>query len=405
MLCFLTKVWAQAENEALSLLTAFFNISHLYTHTHLSVRLKWVYLPCGLLPPPPPYSPSFVSFYFKSFVWFSRNEKIYKVVKKGNVTISHSFRMELYDKFYSRAIINLCMELSVFYMCSNFWRAFGPRTRTGIGPTQKTTNWMFQSKAVILKSPSVCHYWAAQPQYSTPSPLKFSKHLGSPETASQKQMWSWSGAWIQALSPLSMWNQKGLGTEQLFWHCGGVCSCPNYLQLPHVPPGGTMLSELPTLPPLHCMRCSNSGCVRGGMKAAVSAQRTQWAPGCSRGCVRSPLTPANQRNLAHGLFLTQNAWVCLGRSLQKSCHDPGSRFSTAARSATYSLLQSTAAHLQEVTPGSRGNIQESGRSFRSLGSRHPRSQPKHQDYPGFFNSCCSVNFSTRLGAQHCGLTF
>lgn len=38
--------------------------------------------------------------------------------------------------------------------------------------------------------------------------------------------------------------------------------------------------------------------------------------------------------------------------------------------------------------------------------RHPHSQPTHQckDYPGFFNSCCSVNFSTRLGAQHCGLT-
>lgn len=34
VLCSLTKFWAQAENEALSLLTAFLNISYLYTHTH-----------------------------------------------------------------------------------------------------------------------------------------------------------------------------------------------------------------------------------------------------------------------------------------------------------------------------------------------------------------------------------
>lgn len=61
--------------------------------------------------------------------------------------------MELYEEFYRRAIINLGMELSVFYVYSNFGCSFGPRTKTGTGPTQKMTNWMFQSKAEILKSP------------------------------------------------------------------------------------------------------------------------------------------------------------------------------------------------------------------------------------------------------------
>lgn len=153
--------------------------------------------------------------------------------------------MELYEEFYRRPIINLRMELSVFYVCSNFGHSFRPRIRTGTGPTQKATNWIFLSKVAILKAPLVCHcrmQKATRLQCSTPSPLKFPKNLESSETASKKQMWSWSGAQIQALSPPSMWNQEGFGTEQLFWACDKICSWPSYLQLSQVPLGHPPLS-------------------------------------------------------------------------------------------------------------------------------------------------------------------
>lgn len=248
----------------------------------------------------------------------------------------------------------------------------GPGPELELAQPKKTTNWMFQSKVVTLKSPLVCHYWAAQPQNYTPSPLKFPKYLDSSETASQKQMRSWSGAWIQALSPPSMWDQKGFGTEQLFWHCGRVCSCPNYLQIPHVSPGGTMLSELPTLPQERGSNCPPS--TASAVQILVvweGVWRQQFQPKGLSGLqdaaedVPGALWHQQTREIWRMAYFSFRM-PGLGRSLQKSCHDPCSRFSTAARSATYSLLQSTAAHLQEVTPCSRENIQESGRSFSPL---------------------------------------
>lgn len=296
--------------------------------------------------------------------------------------------MELYEEFYRRAIINLSMELSVFYVCSNFGHSFGPRTRTGTGPTQKATNWIFLSKAAILKSLLVCHCWiqrAAHLQCSTSSPLKFPKYLDSSETASKKQMWSWCGAWIQALSPPTMWNQEGFGIEQLFWPYDRICSCPSYLLLSQVPLGGTTLSELPTLPQ---ERGRNSPPPLLSDQILVvweGVWRQQFQPTGLSGI--QDAAEAVPGALWHQQ--TRETWYMsyfsfrmpgLGCSLQKSCHDPCSRFSTAATLTTsFKAQQPRRSH-----PGTGGNIQESERSFSPLGLRHSNSQPKHQckDYPG-----------------------
>lgn len=251
----------------------------------------------------------------KALFDFPGMKKYTKLWNKGNVTVSHSFRMELYDKFYSGAIINLSMELSVFYVCSNFGCSFGPRTRTGTGPTQKTINWMFQSKVVTLKSPLVCHYSSPASELHTFSfevPQVFRQQWNCFSKTDAKLVWCLNS------SPFSTVHVR----PKRFWHRTTFLALWQGLFLPQLPPNTSCVpwgyhalrashsapGEGQQLPPLHCKCCSNSGCVRRGMKAAVSAQRTQWAPGCSRGCARSPLTPANRRNLARGLFLIQNAW-------------------------------------------------------------------------------------------------
>lgn len=115
-----------------------------------------------------------------------------------------------------------------------------------------------------------------------------------------------------------------------------------------------MPSELPTLPqersrnspPPLLSVSSNSACVKRGMMAAVSAQRTQWAPGCSRGWARSPLTPANWRNLARLISHSEClVWVV-------PCRNPA--MTLVPGSPLQPLTTSFVAHLQEVTARHKG---------------------------------------------------
>lgn len=174
-------------------------------------------------------------------------------------------------------------------------------------------------------------------------------------------MWSWSGARIQALSPPSMWNQEGFGTEQLFWPCDRVCAWSSYLQLFQVPLGGTVLSELPTLPkergrnsppPLHVLSVQILVVWEGVWRQQFQPKGPSGLQDVSED-VPGALWHQQTGETWHMAYFSFGM-PGPGCSLQKSCHDPSSRFSAAARSATENLLQPMAAHLQEVTPRHQG---------------------------------------------------
>lgn len=178
---------------------------------------------------------------------------------------------------------------------------------------------------------------------------------------------------------------------------GFVPGPATYLQVFQVTLGGTMLSELPSLPQ---ERGRNSHLPQHVLSVQVLVV---W-----EGVWRQPFWPKGLTELqdtaedvpgALWHQQTGETWHMayfslrmpgLGCSLQKSCHDPCSRFSTwqpgLPITASFKAPQPSCERSQ---PGTRGNIQESERSFSPLGLRHSSSQPK-QDYPGVLSLTCAA---------------
>lgn len=176
----------------------------------------------------------------------------------------------------------------------------------------------------------------------------------------------------------------GFGTEQLFWCYDRAYAWPSYLQLPQVSLGSTTLSELPPLPqergrnsppPLHVGSIQILNIWEGVWRQQFQPKGLSGLQGAAED-VPGALWHQQTRD-TWGMAYFSFRMPGLGCLLQKSCHDPCSRFSLQPGLALPNSFKAQQPICRRSHPGTRGKIQESGMSFNPLGLRHSSSQPKH----------------------------